>query len=107
MEQASLIDSTLKVILFDNHIENGRHSEMFRGISTSGDLEYAFAVAELHHSFDIDVSSDRTVNNSARQILSTTCELVEADKAINSLRQSKGIEYFIPHEVLGHTRRTI
>ena len=107
MEQAPLIDSALKVILFDNNLENGRHPEMFRGIFTSGDLEYAFAVAEAHHSFDIDVSLDRAVNNPARRNLSATCELVEAAKAINSLRQSKGIEYLIPYEVLGHMRRTI
>ena len=80
---------------------------MFRGIFTSGDLEYAFAVAEAHHSFDIDVSLDRAVNNPARRNLSATCELVEAAKAINSLRQSKGIEYLIPYEVLEHMRRTI
>ena len=96
MEQAPLIDSALKVILFDNNLENGRHPELFRGIFASGDLENAFAVAEAHHSIDIDVSLDRAVNNLARQNLSATRELVEAAKAINSLRQSKGIEYLIP-----------
>ena len=107
MEQAPLIDSALKVILFDNNIENGRHPEMFRGIFASGDLEDAFTVAEAHHSSDIDVSLDRAVNHLARQNLSVTCELVDAAKAINRLRQSKGIEYLIPDEVLGYLKRTI
>ena len=92
MKQAPLIDSALKVILFDNNIENGRHPEIFGDIFASGDLENAFAVAEAHHSIDIDVSLERAVNNPARQNLSATCELVEAAKAINNLRQSKGNE---------------
>jgi hypothetical protein len=44
------------------------------------------------------------VNNLARRTLSATCELVEAAKAVNRSRQSKGIEYLIPAEVLGHLK---
>ena len=106
MEQAPLIDSALKVILFDNNIENGRHPEILGGILASGDLKNAFAVAEAHHSIDIDVSLDRAVNNPARQNLSATYELVEAAKAVDRLRQSKGIEHLIPDEVLGCLKRT-
>jgi hypothetical protein len=36
MEQAPLIDSALKVILFDNDIDNGRHPKIFGGIFASG-----------------------------------------------------------------------
>ncbi len=107
MEQAPLIDSALKVILFDNDIDNSRHPEIFGGIFAPGDLENAFAVAEAHHSIDIDVSLDRVVNDPARQNLSAICELVEATKAVNSLRQSKGIEHLVPDEVLVHLKRTI
>ena len=107
MEQAPLIDSALKIIFFDNNIENGRHPEIFGSILASGDLENAFAVAEAHYSIDIDVSLDRAVHNPARQNLSATCALVEAAKAVNILRQSKGIEYLVPDEVLGHLKRTI
>jgi hypothetical protein len=64
-------------------------------------------VAEAHHSIDIDVSLDRVVNDPARQNLPATCELVEAAKAVNSLRQSKVIEYLVPDEVLVHLKRTI
>lgn len=60
-----LIDSALKVILFDNNLENGRHLETFRGIFPLGDLENAFAIAEARYSIDIDVSLDRAVNNLA------------------------------------------
>ena len=107
MEQAPLIDSALKVIFFDNDIENGRHPEIFWGIFACGDLEIAFAVAEANPGVDLDVSLDRAVNNLAPRNLSATCELVEAAKAVNSLRQSKGIEYLIPDEVLGHLKRMI
>ena len=107
MEQASLIDSALKVIFFDNDIENGRRPAVYRGIFASGDLEVAFAVAEAHHSVDFDVSLDRAVDNLAGRNLSATCELVEAAKAVNMLRQSKGIEYLISDELLGHFKRTI
>jgi hypothetical protein len=64
-------------------------------------------VAEAYHSIDIDVSLDRAVNNLARRNLSATYELVEAAEAVNSLRRSKGIEYLILDEVLGHIQRTI
>ena len=47
------------------------------------------------------------MDNLARRNLSATCELVEAAKAINSLRHSKGIEYLISDEVLAHLQRTI
>ena len=48
IEQAPLIDSTLKVIFCDNDIENDRYPELFRGLFASGDLEIVFAVAETH-----------------------------------------------------------
>jgi hypothetical protein len=107
MEQAPLIDSALKVIFCDNDIENGRHPELFRGLFASGDLEIAFAVAEAHLDLQLDVSLDRVVNNPARRTLSATYELVEVANAVNRLRQSKGIEYLIPDEVLAHLKRTI
>ena len=56
-----------------------------------GDLEEAFAVA--NYTNEIDVALEQEVENLAQQNLSTTCELVEATKAINSLRQSRGIEF--------------
>ena len=64
-------------------------------------------MAEAHHSIDIDVSLDRPLNNLGRQNLFATCELIEAAKAINNLRLSKGIEYVIHYEVLGHMKRAI
>jgi hypothetical protein len=36
-----------------------------------------------------------------------TYELVEVAKAVNRLRQSKGIGYLLPDEVLEHLKRTI
>lgn len=93
MEQASLVESALKVIFFDNNIENARCPEPFRGLSASGDLEMAFAVAEAHPATDLDISLDRVVNSFARRNLSATCELVEVAKAVNRLRQSKGPKY--------------
>jgi hypothetical protein len=75
-------------------------------VFTSGDLEIAFAVAEAHLNPHLDVSLDRVVNNPARRNLSATYELVEVANAVNRLRQSKGIEYLIPDEVLAHAKRT-
>jgi asparagine synthetase B (glutamine-hydrolysing) len=106
-EQAPLIDSALKVIFCDNDIENGCQPELFGGLFASGDLEIAFAVAEAHLDLHLDASLDRAVNNPARRTLSATSELVEVAKAVNRLRQSKGIEYLIPDEVLAHLKRTI
>lgn len=96
----------LKVIFCDNDIENGRHPELFQGLFASGDLEIAFAVAEAHFDLDLDVSLDRVVRNLAQRTLSATYELVNVANAINELRQSKGIEYLIPDEVLAHLKRT-
>jgi hypothetical protein len=77
MEQASLVESALKVIFLDNNIENARYPEPFRGLFASGDLEMAFAVAEAHPATDLDISLDRVVNSFVRRNLSATCELVE------------------------------
>ena len=64
-------------------------------------------MAQAYHGVDLDVSLDRAVDNLAGRNLSATCELVEAAKAVNTLRQSKGIEYLISDELLGHFKRTI
>jgi hypothetical protein len=72
MEQASLVESALKVIFFDNGIENARYPKPFQGLFTSGDLEMAFAVAEAHPATDLDVSLDRVVNSLAQRNLSAT-----------------------------------
>ena len=108
MEQAPLIDSALKVIFFDNYIENGRHTEIYRGLFASGDLAFAFAVAEAHPGSALDISLERTVHHHlARRNVSATSELVEIAKAMNRLRQSSGVEYLIPDEVLEHMTRKI
>ena len=107
MEQASLVSSAVKAIFFDNDIENGRHPEIFRGILPSRDLEIAFAVAEAHFGIDLDLSLDLAESSLAPRTLSSTCELVEAAKAVNSLRRSKGIESLIPDHVLGYLKGMI
>ena len=91
----------------DNDIENGRRRELFRGLFASGDLEIAFAVVEAHPVNDLDVSLDRTVDNLARRNLSATYEVVEVAKAVNRLRQSKGVEYLISDEILEQLKRMI
>ena len=107
MEQAHLIDSALIVVFCDNDIENGRHPELFRALFTFRDLALAFATVEAHASSALDISLERTVHNLARRDVSATCELVEIAKAVNRLRQSSGVEYLIPDEVLEHMKRTI
>ena len=52
-----------------------------------------------------DISLERTVHNLARQNVSATYDLVEIAKAVNRLRQSSGVEYLIPDEVLEHMTR--
>jgi chromosome condensin MukBEF ATPase and DNA-binding subunit MukB len=60
-------------------------------------------VAEAHLDLHLDASLDRAVNNPARRTLSATSELVEVAKAVNRLRQSKGIKYLVP----AHLQRRI
>jgi hypothetical protein len=107
MEPAPLIDSALVVIFFDNDTENGRHPKPFQDLLTAADLDIAFAEAEAHPCVDLDIFLDRTVSTLARPNMSATCGLVEVAQAVNRLRQSRGIEYLIPGEVLGHLKRTV
>ena len=64
-------------------------------------------MAEAHLDLHLDVSLDRVVKILAWRNLSATYELVEVAKTVNRLRESKGIEYLIPDEVLAHLNRTI
>jgi phosphopantetheine adenylyltransferase len=64
-------------------------------------------MAEAHLDLHLDASLDRAVNNPARRTLLATSELVKVAKAVNRLRQSKGVEYLILDEVLTHLKRII
>ena len=107
MERAPLVDSALKVVFCDNGSENSQNGELFRGLFTPRDLEFAFAALEAHPGTGLDVSLDRAVRRPARRNLSATCELVEIAKAVNRLRQSRGVEYLIPNEALERLKGTI
>ena len=59
----SLIDSILKIILFNNNIKNSQYPKILEGILILKDLKNVFIVVEANYSINIDVSLNYIVNN--------------------------------------------
>ena len=109
MDLQTLVDCALTVIFFDNGAENRRYPEPFQDILTSADLDIAFAEAESLSCVNLDNSLDRTVGRLADHSPSTYHELLNVAKAVNKLRESRGIQGVAPFKLLrylGHTARS-